>query len=223
MFPLGVLKKEQVGGGGYVLDSAKVKLLLHFDSGLTDSSPDNHTMTSGGNVSISTSVPKFGSGKLQFGNTPSDGFVKSPSLFDFGGNRPFTITFFYRGGDGNGCFFTTRDSPIYTPIELSRGGNLLVGNAALNGWTFVTADLNISSTAYKHCAVVGDGTNIKVYRDGSLIATTPHPNWASASRFIQLGKDGDSLYSNGEMDEFLLYDGVLWASDFTPPTTAFTY
>ena len=222
MFPLGVLKKEQVGG--YVLDSAKVKLLLHFDGNYNDSSQNNHTMTSGGNVSISTSVPKFGTGKLQFGNTPSrDGFVKSPSLFDFGNKRPFTITFFYRGGDGNGCFFTTRDSPTYTPIELSRGAYLLVGNAALGGWTFVAVDMNISPTAYQHCAVVGDGTNIKVYRDGSLIATTPHPNWASASRFIQLGKNGDSNYSNGGMDEFLLYDDVLWTSNFTPPTAPFTY
>ncbi|HNC04609.1 MAG TPA: hypothetical protein PLY05_14805, partial [Agitococcus sp.] len=61
-----------------------------------------------------------------------------------------------------------------------------------------------------------------VYRDGSLIATTPHPNWVSASQFIQLGKDGDSQYSNGGMDEFLLYDDVLWTADFTPPTTPFS-
>ena len=79
---------------GYPLDPAKVKLLLHFDGNYNDSSPNNHTMTSGGNVSISTSEPKFGSGKLQFGDTPTrDGFVKSPNIFDFGNNRPFTISF----------------------------------------------------------------------------------------------------------------------------------
>jgi hypothetical protein len=222
MFPLGVLGRRV--SSGYALDPAKIKLLLHFDGSLVDSSQNNHTMTSGGNVSISTSVPKFGTGKLQFGDTPTrDGFVKSPNIFDFGLQRPFTISFFYKGGDTSGCYFTTRDSPIYAPIELSRGGNLLVGNAALSGWTIVAANMSISSIAYQHCAVVGDGTNIKVYRDGSLIATTPHPNWASASRFIQLGKDGDSSYSNGGMDEFLLYDDVLWTSNFTPPTTPFTY
>ena len=79
---------------GYPLDPAKVKLLLHFDGNYNDSSPNNHTMTSGGNVSISTSEPKFGSGKLQFGDTPTrDGFVKSPNIFDFGNKRPFTISF----------------------------------------------------------------------------------------------------------------------------------
>ena len=208
---------------GYVLDPAKVKLLLHFDGNYNDSSPNNHTMTSGGNVSISTSVPKFGSGKLQFGDTPTrDGFVESPNIFDFGNKRPFTISFFYKDGDSNGCFFTTRDSPTYTPIELSRGGYLIVGNATLSGWTFVAANMSISSTAYQHGAVVGDGTNIKVYRDGSLVATTPHPSWESASWPIQLGKGASVFSSDGEMDEFLLYDDVLWTSNFTPPTTPFS-
>ena len=49
---------------GYAKDPAKVKLLLHFDGNYNDSSPNNHTMTSGGNVSISTSEPKFGSWKI---------------------------------------------------------------------------------------------------------------------------------------------------------------
>ena len=207
---------------GFVLDPAKVKLLLHFDGNFNDSSPNNHTMTSGGNVSISTSVPKFGTGKLQFGNPPRDGFVKSPNIFDFGNKRPFTISFFYRDGDGNGFFFATSDSPTYTPILFGRGGYFFVGNAELSGWTVVEADMFIIPIAYKHCAVVGDGTNIKVYRDGSLVATTPHPSWESASCLIQLG--GGSPYSSeGGMDEFLLYDDVLWTSNFTPPTAPFTY
>ena len=118
----------------FVLDPAKVKLLLHFDGNYNDSSPNNHTMTSGGNVSISTSVPKFGTGKLQFGSIPEkDGFVKSPNIFDFGNKRPFTISFFYRDGNELGCFFTTRDSPIYAPMEFNRGGSgiLFVGNTTV--------------------------------------------------------------------------------------------
>ena len=203
---------------GFVLDPAKVKLLLHFDGNFNDSSPNNHAMTSGGAVSISTSEPKFGTGKLQFGGIPArDGFVKSPNIFDFGDTRPFTISFFYRDGDGNGWFFTT------TPIIFGRAGYIAVANDDLSGWTYVAANMNISSTAYKHCAVVGDGTNIKVYRDGSLIASTPHPNWASASQFIQLGKGASVFSSDGGMDEFLLYDDVLWTSNFTPPTAPFTY
>ena len=144
---------------GFALDPAKVKLLLHFDGNFNDSSPNNHTMTSGGNVSISTSEPKFGTGKLQFGITPRNGYVVSPNIFDFGDNRPFTISFFYRDGDGNGFFFAT------TPIIFGRGGYILVGNDELSGWTVLEADMFITPIAYKHCAVVGDGTNTNVYRD----------------------------------------------------------
>ena len=205
-----------LAASGYPLDPAKVKLLLHFDGNFNDSSPNNHAMTSGGNVSISTSEPKFGTGKLQFGNPPRDGFVNSPNIFDFGDNRPFTISFFYRDGDGNGWFFTT------TPIAFGRAGYIAVANDDLSGWTYVAADMLMTPIAYKHCAVVGDGTNIKVYRDGSLVATTPHPSWESASWPIQLGKGASVFSSDGEMDEFLLYDDVLWTSNFTPPTTPFS-
>ena len=221
MFPLGVLGRRV--SSGFALDPAKVKLLLHFDGNYNDSSPNNHAMTSGGNVSISASEPKFGSGKLQFDKSTKDGFLKSPNFFDFGNKRPFTISFFYKDGDANGCFFTTRDSPTYTPMELSRSGLFLVGNATLSGWTFVTTGMLISETEYKHCAVVGDGTNIKVYDNGSLSATTSHPNWPSASMLLKMGKSVDPIGAGGDMDEFLLYDGVLWTSNFTPPTGPFTY
>ena len=103
-----------------------------------------------------------------------------------------------------------------------RGGYISFGNAALSGWTVLEADMFITPIAYRHGAVVGDGTNIKVYRDGSLIATTPHPSWESASWLIQLGKGASPFSSDGGMDEFLLYDDVLWTSDFTPPTTPFS-
>ena len=55
-----------------------------------------------------------------------------------------------------------------TPIVFGRGGYMLVGNDELSGWTGVAADMNITPIAYKHCAVVGDGTDIKVYREGVL-------------------------------------------------------
>ena len=89
---------------GFVFDHAKVKLLLNFDGNFNDSSSNNHAMTSGGNVSISTSEPKFGTGKLQFGITPRNGFVKSPNIFDFGNKRPFTISFFTVTGTNSAVF-----------------------------------------------------------------------------------------------------------------------
>ena len=42
--------------------------------------------------------------------------------------------------------------------------------------------------------VVGWFTNIKVYRDGSLIATTPHPDKRQNSWLIQLGNMDIQLF-----------------------------
>ena len=222
MFPLGVLKKEQVGGGGYVLDSAKVKLLLRFDGNFNDSSPNNVPMTSGGNIAISAVDPKFGSGKLQYGSTPRDGYLKTTNaFFNFGNKRPFTLSFWTKLSDGNGCYVTTRNTAIYTPFELTCATLFFIGNDALNSW--VLAPFTVNTNNWTHVALVADGSRIKGYKQGVEQFDIAHPNWPSVNSFLQFGKNGDNNFSNGLLDDFLLYDGVLWTADFTPPTAPFTY
>ncbi len=219
MFPLGVLKKRPING--YPLDPAKVKLLLHFDGNYNDSSVNNVTVNNFGNVSISTDSPKFGISKLQFGDIPTrDGYLKTAAFFNFGNKRPFTLSFWAKSGDVNGCFVTTRESPIYNPFDLSRGGVFLLGNSTLNGWIFCSfiADL----TNWTHIALVADGTRIKGYKNGIALFDIEHPNWPSVNSPLIFGKNGDNSYSDGSLDDFLLYDGALWTSNFTPPTTPFT-
>lgn len=220
MFPLGVLKKRPING--YVLDSAKVKLLLHFDGNYNDSSVNNVTVNNFGNVSISTDSPKFGISKLQFGDSPTrDGYLKTAAFFNFGNQRPFTLCFWAKGGDGNGGFVTTRDSPIYTPFDLSSGWVFLFGNSTLNDWIFCSFSADV--TNWTHIALVADGTRIKGYINGIAQFDIAHPNWPSVNSFLQFGKNGDGDFSNGSLDDFLLYDDVLWTSNFTPPTAPFTY
>ena len=45
----------------------------------------------------------------------------------------------------------------------------------------------------------------------------------SKNSFLQFGENGDWQYSNGTLDEVLLYSDALWTADFTPPTAPFTY
>lgn len=206
---------------GFVLDAAKVKLLLHFDNDFNDSSPNNVTVNNFGNVSISTDSPKFGVGKLQFGNSPRDGYLKTAAFFNFGNKRPFTLSFWAKSGDFNGGFVTTRDSPVCTPFDLSRGGTFLFGNSALNDWVFCSFSADL--TNWTHIALVADGTRIKGYKNGIAQFDIAHPNWPSLNSLLQFGKNGDGNFSNGSLDDFLLYDGVLWTADFTPPTAPFTY
>jgi len=222
MFPLALLNAASppVDPGLY-LDPAKVKLLLHFNADFADSSPNNVAVTATGNVAISALDTKFGVGKVQYGASPRDGKLKTPLFFNFGNQRPFTLCFWAKGGDGNGSLVVTRDTPVFTftPFDLSRGGSFLFANGALNAWAFMS--VNSSANDWTHFAVVADGTNIKAYKNGVLQGSIAHPNWPSVDSFLSVGKsDGTSI--NAALDEFLLYDGVLWTGDFTPPTVPFT-
>ena len=220
MFPLGVLKKKPVNG--FVLDPAKVKLLLHFDGNFNDSSADNVAMTSSGNISIDATDTKFGSGKLRFGIEPRDGYLRTTNtFFNFGDNQPFTLCFWAKGGDGNGCYATTRDTGVITQFELARGGTFIFGNWSLNNWTFVPFSATLFN--WVHIAVVADGNRIKGYLGGVQQFDIAHPNWPSENSLLQFGKDGAGQYSNGTLDEVLLYSEALWTSNFTPPTAPFTY
>ena len=207
--------------GGYALDPAKVKLLLHFDGNYNDSSTDNVAMTSSGNISIDATDTKFGSGKLQFGDSPRDGYLKTTNtFFNFGENQPFTICFWTKGGDGSGCYATTRDTGI-TQFELNRGGIFAFGNELLSNWIFAPFPNNL--TNWTHIAVVADGNRIKGYLNGVQQFNIAHPNWPSMMSFLKFSKNGEGYYSNGTLDEVLLYSEALWTSDFTPPTAPFTY
>lgn len=212
-------KKKQ---NGFVVDSAKVKLLLAFNGNFNDSSPNNIPMTSGGNISISAIDPKFGSGKLQYGSTPRDGYLKTTNaFFNFGNKRPFTLSFWTKSGDGNGCYVTTRNTAIYTPFELSRGGFFQFANATLDNWVF--APFAVNNTNWLHIALVADGNRIKGYNQGIAQFDIAHPNWPSVNLPLIFGKNGDNNYSDGSLDDFLLYDGALWTDNFSPPEFQFMF
>ena len=165
---------------GYALDPAKVKLLLHFDGNFNGSSPNNHAIPSVGNISIDTTDTKFGSGKLSFGNSPRDGYLRTTNtFFNFGENQPFTLCFWAKGGDSSGCYATT------TRFELNRSG--IFAFAGLNNWIF--AHFLAHPSNWVHIAVVVDGDSIKGYLDGVQKFGIGHPNWPSENSILQFGKN----------------------------------
>ena len=139
-----------------------------------------------------------------------------------GDNQPFTICFWTKGGDGNGCYATTRDTGVYTQFELSRGAVFLFGNYLLSGWDFVPFPVT-DPYNWVHIAVVADGHRIKGYLNGVQQFNIAHPSWPSKNSFLQFGENGDWQYSDGTLDEVLLYSDALWTADFTPPDAPFTY
>ena len=159
-------------------------------------------MTSGGNISIDTTDTKFGSGKLQFGIEPRNGYLRTTNtLFNFGENQPFTLCFWSKGGDGNGCYATA------TPFVLSKGANFLFRNEPPfdDNWIFVP--FSADTPNWVHIAVVADGSWIKGYLNGVQQFNIPHPNWLSENSLLEFGS-GFGQYNNGTLDEVLLYKGL---------------
>ena len=204
--------------GGYALDPAKVKLLLHFDGNYNDSSPNNHAMTSSGNISIDATDTKFGSGKLRFGYSPRDGYLRTTNtFFNFGENQPFTLCFWAKEGDGNGSYATA------TPFVLTKGGNFIFRNEPPFDDNWIFASFSTEDPNWVHIAVVADGNRIKGYLNGVQQFNIQHPNWPSGNSNLGFGPYIWPYNNNGTLDEVLLYSEALWTSNFTPPTAPFTY
>lgn len=224
MFPLGVLKKRPING--YPLDPAKIVALYHFDTDYNDSSPNARNLTTVGQISIDSSVKKFGSGAMRLDLRAANGLMGASAqvanAFDFGNKRPFTISYWTSQTvvESNTPIFKTATSGN-TAIEL-RGGNTVFRN---NDFSAVASSPQLTDQLLpqNNIVIVGDGTNIKVYVNGAVKGTLAHPNWPSQSYPIFFGSTFDSNVSNCTVDEFLLYDGVLWNANFTPPDKPFSY
>lgn len=212
-------------GRRYALDRAKIVALYHFDTDYNDSSPNARHLTTAGQISIDSSVKKFGVGAmrldLRFGVAPNGASAQAANVFDFGNKRPFTISYWTSQTtiEANTPIFKTAVTGN-TAIEL-RGGNTVFRN---NDFSAVAGSPQLTDQllSQNNIVIVGDGTNIKVYVNGAVKGNLAHPNWPSQLYPIFFGSQFDSNVSNCTVDEFLLYDGVLWTANFTPPTLPFS-
>ena len=230
MFPLGVLKKK-TANQGFPQPSAQTKLLLRFEglnnsTTFTDDSASAHTMTIGsGTPTITTSEKPYGTSSLELSYNSGE-YIYSDLSSDFNltGNQVFTIEFWANLSSYNtlvSSLMISDDLTDYVPIRFYGNGTILVGNAALNGWQNVGLSSGATATdnAWNHFAVVGDGTNIKVYVNGQNNGNqATHPNWTSASRRVWVGTGGGGSKASGFYKGVRLTHQALYTGNFTPPT-----
>lgn len=212
---------------------SSVSLLLHFDGAdgsttFTDNSPTPKTITANGNAQITTTDPKFGSGSVTFDGTGDYLNTLSDSAFDLAGVS-FTVECFFNPSNVSQNYkslFSQRISAVYAPFEVrvnTTGVSWLIANATLNFWasTSVSASSLFSANTWNHIALVGDGTTITLYVNGTSRLTVAQPSWVSANRIVYIGSGGDGAYA-GKIDEFRITKGVArYTANFTPPTAAF--
>ena len=114
----------------------------------------------------------------------------------------------------------------YTSIG---GAASKVGFSVLDGsWNAVNSTTNIAVGSWYHVAATWDGTNVKLYLNGVLEATSADwsaKTWASnnGNAYNIGGFFGDSTTSiDGVISNFRITDSVVYTSNFTPPTEPLT-
>jgi len=192
-------------------------------SGFTDT-VGGHEITVIGSPTISTADSKFGAGALLVSEGNYLRIASTPTL-DLSGNVPFTFECWINrlsdlGGYNGDGVLSMRTAGVYCPLVI-KTETTYIGNSALNEWNNYVAGTGVALGVWTHYALVGDGTNIKVYTNGVLQSTVAHQSWASANNFLNIGYDADGG-SNAYINDVRVSSGVVYSGNFTPPSSPFT-
>ena len=222
----------------------KTELLLPFDgtngsTSTTDSSNRNNSITFNGNAQISTAQSKFGGSSLLLDGAGDYLQVANQDYFDFG-SSDFTIEcWFYFDSSSSETYNTLLDmgngsaagsGPFWTAVK-NDSGTYYIG-AALDTTTAGDWDVldnlaiaTLSASTWHHFAVSREGSNFKVFLNGTSVATatgsSPMRDENSALQIGARGQNTASHYFKGYIDDVRITNGVArYTSNFTPPTTA---
>lgn len=202
------------------------KLLSHFDGADLDAA---YTAETGQNFSFFGDAKtlidqkKFGTSSLKLDG--SGDYVTLPDSDDWNfGSGNFTIDMWVRFDDA-----TVTNQSVFSQLNSGSDYVNLAWNESANGaWTLtvvglvtVTAADTLSSNTWYHLALVRNGNDWVIYRDGvSKGTTTQAGTYGDYSAVICFGTLlGYGHYFKGYMDEVRVSKGIArWTTGFTPYT-----
>lgn len=221
------------------LDDDFSKTLLHFngdDASTTFTDESGKTWTPRGNAQIDTAQYKFGGASGLFGGTNSSIDAPVTALDLYFGIGDFTIDFWANihtiTTDKVACFYEdftdTANFIQFYNYNYPEGTHNWIFRIKSGGTTLVSIAYvdNITYDTWHHYAIVRNGTNFSVYRDGTSKGTgTLTGAVVDTSFLISIAKwsnAGAAQYFNGWIDEYRISKGIArWTSNFTPPTKAY--
>jgi hypothetical protein len=183
-----------------------------------------------GDAKVSNAVKKYGAGSMYFDGS-GDGLV----------TLPLVSTYYNNMTNPGSQYINTIEMWIYPTTLTSPRGHLIGAWTGSNGWTYdidtsgrifisnngagttmtsMTGAAAITTNAWQHLAFVNDGTDIKIYLDGTLVATKTGGSACGApSTSLYIGVRSDnSLPFQGYIDDVRITKGVArYTSNFTPP------
>ena len=216
-----------------------VEFYAPFDSDLNDDAQYTLSGTASGSAAVSTSVKKFGAGSLYLPNR-SDRVTYDDSGNSISFSGDYTIeawVYFTDVSQPNNYIWSKRTN---TSTHANNAWVIKWMGPSDNAWEIFQAQGSsqhvtfhsdtISTNTWYHLAVVRSGTNLLLFRDGTLISGTNTTGAGGTlnnptSTPIVLGEisGGTGTGFAGYIDDFRIIDGVaLYTSNFVAPTSALT-
>jgi len=214
-------------------DTDPTSLLLNFDGAngsttFTDDSGWGHAVTANGNAAISTAQSKFGGSSLALdGANGTYASLSANSLFTFG-TEPFTVEAWVRptsteNADSVVCVGTSASSDnwqLFFEDTSSTQTRITWGTDGLNA---LTSSGYIQMNEWSHVAVVGNGSEVKLFINGQQDGTLALSYDLSDAAVLKIGENrGGSRWWPGYIDSLRLTKGqARYTAAFTPPQRDF--
>ncbi|MFH1664942.1 MAG: LamG domain-containing protein, partial [Candidatus Omnitrophota bacterium] len=209
------------------------KLLIRSDDAdgsttFVDSSASGHIITANGAVHHETDAQKSGATSMFFDWDTKQDFLTVPANADFDFSASdFTIDcwtrFDYAPQQAQTIFGGNSDYKFGLMFNLAGVNKMALWLSSTgSGWTIANFAQGIKtdwvSNQWYHTALVWDGTNYKVYVDGTLDITVPSSVGLCDTTGIFIGQWGyTGHFLDGYIDEFRVSKGIArWTENFTP-------
>jgi len=182
-----------------------------------DSSTNNFTITRNGNTTQGTFSP--------YGSLWSNYFDGSSAAFSISDNAAFNLNtgaFTIEAWVNNSSLsgYQTMISKRAAVWEMGLSNNLLYWWV---GSTVYTTTATIPKGQWTHVAVSSDGTNVKLFVNGTLDSTVSSATPGSGASSVYVGYAGSGQYFPGYISNLRVVKGTqLYTTTFTPSTTPLT-
>ena len=206
---------------------SSVKLLLHLDNNVTDSSSSAHTVTN--NAAFSSGTYKFGGYSGSFVAQTNNLSIASSTDFQMG-TGDFTVECWVYIGTLTNTLYTLFD---FRPSSSATAFNMTISSAgAINVYdgpastVYSSASSTFVAGQWNHVALSVNSRTMRTCYNGSIVATrSTTSNFTSATNPIGINANAAGTTNNGTnyfIDEFRVTKGVgRYTGSYTVPGAAF--